>query len=114
MAAVKIQGAEVAENSGALAASYTIGKRLKVYDIIVSNTKATEQYVHVFDSATLPADTAVPLVSLRVPADSVGSLSWPAGRPMVAGVSVCNSSTKATKTIGSADCFFDVTYQSNY
>lgn len=71
------------------------------------NSKASAQFVQVFDSATVPADTAVPLLTFTVAATSNFSVTVPiTGLPCLNGIAVANSSTGPTKTIGSADCFF--------
>lgn len=79
--------------------------------LTVSNTNAAAQFLQLHDSQTLPADTAVPAVVLTAAAagDKFISYSLP-GRFFLQGIVVCNSSTAATKTIGSADCFFDVQF----
>lgn len=75
------------------------------------NNKSTAQYIQLHDSATLPADTAVPKVVQLVPALSPFSFDYGIyGRAFAAGIVACNSSTLATKTIGAADCWFDFQY----
>jgi hypothetical protein len=39
------------------------------------------------------------------------SFSWEGGRLFANGIAVCNSTTPASKTIGSADCLFDINYR---
>jgi hypothetical protein len=76
-----------------------------------SNTKASTQFIQVFDASTLPADTAVPIISIDTSASAAKGLSFtPGGRWFTRGCIVCNSSTQGTKTIGSADCLFDAQY----
>ena len=95
----------------ALAASFIIKPTMGVlYGLTVTNTKASAQFILFFDSETVPADTAVPLIAKSVPANDAVGFSWFPGRTFTAGIVVCNSSTNATKTIGSADCFFDAQY----
>lgn len=81
-----------------------------LYGLAVTNTKASAQYVQVFDAATVPADTAVPLLAASVPAGDALGLTWLPGRTFLTGIVVCNSSTQGTKTIGSADCLFDAQF----
>lgn len=75
------------------------------------NAKTSTQFIQLHDGATLPADTAVPKVVFSVPASSSFSLDYgPEPRYFSTGIVVCNSSTGPTKTIGSADCWFDAQY----
>ena len=76
------------------------------------NSKGSAQFIQLHDSATLPADTGVPVVVFYVPASSPFSLSFgEKGRHFAVGIVICNSSTGATKTLGSADCWFDAQYE---
>ena len=57
------------------------------------------------------SEGAAPVVVAKVAADSSFSMDWgPQGRVFDNGCYICNSSTRATKTIGSADCWFDAQY----
>lgn len=80
-----------------------------LYGITGYNSKASTQFIQVHDAATLPADTAVPVIIMSVAASTPFSLDLGTrGRYFTNGIVVCNSSTGPTKTIGSADCWFDV------
>lgn len=75
--------------------------------IVGYNAKASSQFIQVHNSATVPAEGSVPEYSFLVPAASNFSLDLTQyGDWFDAGIVVCNSSTQATKTIGSADCSF--------
>ena len=75
------------------------------------SNKASAQFIQVFDAASLPADTAVPVIVIRVAATTTFSAYFGSiGRWFTRGIVICNSSTEATKTIGSADTWFDVQY----
>lgn len=77
--------------------------------LTVYNSSASTQFIQVHDAASLPSDTAVPEVSFEVPATSSRALDYGVNpRKFFTGIVVCNSSTQPTKTIGSADCWFDV------
>jgi len=75
------------------------------------NSKASAQFIQLHNSATVPADTAVPLEIITVPATSNFSMTYFDGIKCDAGIVVCNSSTGPTKTLGSADCWFVVDYE---
>lgn len=72
------------------------------------SSKASAQFIQIHDSATLPANTAVPIVLLYIPAGTTSfAFDIPlTGMPFANGITVCNSSTGPTKTLGSADCWF--------
>lgn len=82
-----------------------------IYGITGYNSKTSSQFIQLHNTASLPADTAVPVVTFLVPASSPFTLDWGTyGRYCSTGITLCNSSTGPTKTIGSADCWFDVQY----
>jgi hypothetical protein len=71
------------------------------------NSRTSQQFIQVFNSTTVPADATVPIIVMLVPPQS--NFYWDSvkfGVPFSTGISISNSSTVATKTIGSADCFF--------
>lgn len=83
----------------------------RLFSVSGYNSKALAQFIQIHDSATLPADTAVPIVILTAPATGNFSVDFgPLGIPCAAGIVLCNSSTGPTKTIGSGDCWFQATY----
>lgn len=81
-----------------------------LYGFTVTNTKASAQFVQIFDAATLPADGAVPLIAVAAPAADARGVSWLPGRTFLTGLVICNSTTQGSKTLGAADCLFDVQF----
>lgn len=97
------------KHSNAYAASIVVKSGPGVlYGFAVYNSNGSAQFIQVFDAAALPADGAIPAVVLTVAATSNLPINWIPGRTFLVGCVLCNSSTGPTKTIGSADCWFDV------
>ena len=85
--------------------------RTQLYGFAGVNTKAAAQFILAFDATAIPANGAIPAVVLNAPASDNFWISWaPAWRNFQEGVVLCNSSTAATLTLGSADCWFDAQY----
>tara|TARA_R110000868_G_scaffold68692_3_gene203111 strand:- start:100 stop:336 length:237 start_codon:yes stop_codon:yes gene_type:complete len=77
----------------------------------VYNSKGSAQFIQIHNATALPADASVPVAVYTVAASSNLTIDFGnRGRTNSVGIVVCNSSTGATKTIGSADCWFDVQY----
>lgn len=82
-----------------------------LFGLSVYNSNAATQFIQLHDAATIPADGAVPVFFFPVATASAFLASWsPPGRWFRTGIVVCNSSTGPTKTVGSADCFFDAQF----
>lgn len=80
----------------------------RLYSLTGYNSKNGSQFIQLFNSATVPSDTSVPVVTFLVQASSPFSLAYPEyGRYFSTGIAISNSSSGPTKTIGSADCWFD-------
>jgi hypothetical protein len=109
---VNAAGTEV--NTGTMVSStaYEASHVLKassgtLISLIGYNSKASAQFIQLYNSTTVPADTAVPVLTITVPATSNFSIDVPiTGLPFSTGIAVANSSTGATKTLGSADVYF--------
>lgn len=85
--------------------------RATLFGFTVYNSNAAAQFIQWHDAQTLPADGAVPAGVISVAGSSDRTISWVIpGRFFSRGIVLCNSSTAATKTVGAADCLFDVQY----
>lgn len=94
-----------------LANSYIVSAPCNVEGFLVTNTKASAQFICVFDAETVPADGTTPIFSLDIAASTArGTYYGSRGRVFQSGCCLVNSSTADVLTIGSADCLFDVQY----
>lgn len=83
-----------------------------LYQISGYNSKATAQFIQLFNTTAVPADTAVPVVVIKVAAESSFSISFaPYGKIFDTGICWSNSSTGPTKTIGSADVWINALFK---
>ena len=98
------------KNSNVLTASFVLAGVHVLYGFTVTNTNVVAQYIHLFDASALPADGAAPNLPISVPGSTTLPIEWVHPRYMYNGIVLCNSSTVGTKTIGAADCWFDVQY----
>lgn len=90
----------------AVAASLVIKGPQILFGFWASSVAA--QYIQLFDLEALPANAVVPTLSFPVAATSGVGAQWIPGRYFRNGIVICNSSTQHAKTIGSADCLFDL------
>lgn len=75
------------------------------------NTKTSAQYIQVFNSTSAPADATTPVITMLVEAGANYSIDLGEdGQYFSTGITVTNSSTASTKTIGSADCIINGRY----
>jgi hypothetical protein len=105
------QGAPSAYDSTAYETGHIIKASAGVLRGISGYNSGPAQWIQVHNSVTVPADTAVPLLVIKVPAQS--NFSYDAGRfgkAFATGISVCNSTTSPAKTLGAADVFWNVLY----
>jgi len=74
------------------------------------NGKAVLQVIQTHNSATLPANGAIPKEAIK--AIALENFFIEPVRPVFysAGICVCNSGTVPTKTIGGTDCWFTIEY----
>lgn len=88
------------------------GRLWRLIAIYGYNSKASTQFLQIHDSATAPADTAVPVLPLQLEAQKNFFIDLnDYGVRLSTGLYICNSSTAQTKTIGSADCWINGTYE---
>lgn len=82
----------------------------KAYEILVTNTSASDVWVLAYDSATNKLNGEFSSMSVKIPAGATGGLSWPTGRPFRRGITVAGSTTVPALTNVSTVLTIDVTY----
>lgn len=111
-AAVRIVGAEKRYNSSAAEnAEVVIAAPAKLFTATIHNGSASDQWFQIFDATAVPADATVPVLTQKVLAGNTAAFDYTDGIIFTLGIVVTNSSTAQTKTLGSADCLFCVTYR---
>jgi hypothetical protein len=96
---VKYEASRIAKSGAGLLFGFT-----------VYSSNAAAQFILLFDSNTLPADGALPLIPFPIGATQGAAFSWTPGRSFSRGIVLCNSTTANSKTIGAADTWFDVQF----
>jgi hypothetical protein len=75
------------------------------------NSLASPQFIQVHNTTSLPADGAVPVWVGTASASSTFSFSFfPTGLVLSTGITISNSTTAPTKTIGAANCWYVAIY----
>jgi hypothetical protein len=96
--------------STAAAASLVVKASAGTLFSLTGYNSGPAQFIQIYNSTTLPNNGAIPLLVVGVPSQSTFAFDWSKGIPCGTGIVVGNSSTYASKTIGSADCFFTAAY----
>lgn len=96
--------------STALEASHVAKTKGGTVLMIKGYNSGGDQFIQLHDAAELPDDGVVPIACQKAFGEDNFSFLIPVcGLPVTLnGIVVCNSSTVATKTIGAADCWFEV------
>jgi hypothetical protein len=110
---VEIEGGnkESYSTKGLVASGVIKPRKGALFGIMGINNSESDQYIHIFDSATVPANGVEPDIVIPVPLESDFSIDFGVhGYKFKKGIAWSNSSTLETKTIGSADCWLNAIY----
>lgn len=96
----------------ALAASLVVFSGAgRLLGFTVSSTRASSQFIQVFNATSLPANGAIPLLSVDLATVTSKGIAFdPYGRWFTIGCVIGNSTTQGSLTTGSADCLIDAQY----
>ena len=99
-------------NTGAAAASGVVKATPgTVYSVVVSNANAAARFIQFYNTTSVPADTAVPFLTIQVPAISSKEVELgPYGISFSTGICWATSTTQHTKTIAAAEAIVNVAY----
>lgn len=101
-------------NSSALEASRVVKNAAgKLFALFGYNSHTAAIFIQIHDAASLPADSAVPVMFFKVSAGQHFSFTVPiaCGLPCSTGIVVCSSSTGPTKTISGSTAWFCAVYK---
>jgi hypothetical protein len=94
------------------ASGIVLASRCYLHEIMATSKAAATAYLHMFDSATVPSNGAIPVV-MPMPITTDGVIVWspPSQHCFLTGLVWALSTTRATLTLASADVWVDVTYE---
>lgn len=79
----------------------------KLMSLTIYNSKVGAQFIQLHDAVSLPADTAIPVLTISLATIASATVNFGTlGLDFSTGIVVANSSTGPTLTKGSADCFY--------
>jgi hypothetical protein len=108
-----IRGDQIAvHNTNVVAASGVVKATPgTVYGFTVMNSNGATRYFQLYNLAAVPSDAAVPFMSFELATGTSKTIDFGVyGCAFSVGVCWANSSTNATKTIGSADSLVTILY----
>ena len=108
----QLDGYPLSVSSQALQSAFLVTSGpARLFGFQVYSNKASAQFVQLFDTPTAPGAGAIPVATFTVGAVSNLPVAYPwPGRWFGRGIWLANSTTAATLTAGSADCYYDVQY----
>ena len=109
---MKVKSLKYDDSIAATASEIVKAEAGTIFSITGYSARTTAQFIQLHNSATLPIDTVIPAIVFKAQALSNFFYEFEEiGRFCLNGIVVCNSSTYATKTIGSADCWFNIQFK---